>query len=125
MNSSRIKASLGGTPTLALLLVIFAGLARHTLAMTLTSHQETPAAPAGRTAHGSSTGPMVPLGIAIFIVAIIGFLAASSEVITLSLVVNVTSSRGGGQELAGSRVRAAQILGVARFAGRHCFPRTG
>ena len=33
----------------------------------------------------------------------------SSEVITLSLVANVTSSRGGGQEEAGSRVRAAQI----------------
>jgi hypothetical protein len=33
----------------------------------------------------------------------------SSEVITLSLVVNVTSSRGGGQDGAGSRVRAAKI----------------
>ena len=34
---------------------------------------------------------------------------SSSEVITLSLVVNANSSRGGGQEYAGNRVSAAKI----------------
>lgn len=72
---------------LVMLLVVFAGLARATLAMTLGQPAAVGQAgaaaahlpgtdPAGAVAHGSPTGPMLPLALALGATAVVGFLAA-------------------------------------------------
>jgi hydrogenase-4 component F len=59
--------------TVALLLVLFAGLARHTAAMTLGG---TPTAPLGASrAEPASHGPQLPLALALGVTAVIGFAA--------------------------------------------------
>ena len=59
---------------IALVLLVFAALGRHILAMMLTRHPEALSVDPD-TDHGSSAGPMVPLWAALAVVAVSGALA--------------------------------------------------
>lgn len=61
-------------PALALLLVVFAGLARHALVMTLASHDTRSAPVESPDPHGAATGPMLPLVLALSLVGALGAL---------------------------------------------------